>query len=252
MGSGRPRRPVVVVGRQPGANSPGVVYDDAPRPDPRGADRRPPAHFVTINPDGSPHLTIVRIGLEGDEIVSGHLPLHRKLRNVQRDPRVSLSIEVGGHNEMGLANYLVVEGDGAHHRRRRRRPAPTAGYRLHRAGRSSHRLTTRRPATSCGSRPHRVRGDQSPGPPTRRNEAADCVRSPPAGRAICGRLTRTLPRDRIGQGTEASPASWATTPISSGNGRRRRAATLEEAESKCPRAGAAWPLGGHAARWVRG
>jgi PPOX class probable F420-dependent enzyme len=68
------------------------------------------AHLVTINPDGSPHVTIVWIGLEGDEIVSGHLPLHRKLRNVQRDPRVSLSIEVGGHNEMGLANYLVVEG----------------------------------------------------------------------------------------------------------------------------------------------
>jgi PPOX class probable F420-dependent enzyme len=67
------------------------------------------AHLVTINPDGSPHVTIVWIGLEGDEIVSGHLPLHRKLRNVQRDPRVSLSIEVGGHNE-GLANYLVVEG----------------------------------------------------------------------------------------------------------------------------------------------
>ena len=68
------------------------------------------AHLVTINPDGSPHVTIVWIGLEGDEIVSGHLPFHRKLRNVQRDPRVSLSIEVGGHNEMGLANYLVVEG----------------------------------------------------------------------------------------------------------------------------------------------
>jgi hypothetical protein len=29
------------------------------------------AHLVTINPDGSPHVTIVWIGLEGDEIVSG-------------------------------------------------------------------------------------------------------------------------------------------------------------------------------------
>lgn len=29
------------------------------------------AHLVTTNPDGSPHVTIVWIGLEGDEIVSG-------------------------------------------------------------------------------------------------------------------------------------------------------------------------------------
>jgi PPOX class probable F420-dependent enzyme len=68
------------------------------------------AHLVTINPDGSPHVTIVWIGMDGDEIVSGHIPFHRKLRNVRRDPRVSLSVELGGHNEMGLANYLVVEG----------------------------------------------------------------------------------------------------------------------------------------------
>ena len=68
------------------------------------------AHLVTINPDGSPHVTIVWIGLEGDEIVSGHLPFHRKLRNVQRDPRVSLSIEVGGHNEMGLATTWWLRG----------------------------------------------------------------------------------------------------------------------------------------------
>ena len=31
------------------------------------------AHLVTLNPDGSPQVTIVWVGLEGDEIVSGHL-----------------------------------------------------------------------------------------------------------------------------------------------------------------------------------
>jgi hypothetical protein len=28
------------------------------------------AHLVTVNPDGSPQVTIVWVGLEGDEIVS--------------------------------------------------------------------------------------------------------------------------------------------------------------------------------------
>ena len=59
-------------------------------------------HLVTINPDGSPQVSIVWVGLDGDEIVTGHLPLHRKLRNVQRDPRVSLSIEGQGLNPIGL------------------------------------------------------------------------------------------------------------------------------------------------------
>ena len=124
------------------------------RPDPRGAAGHL-AHLVTI-PDGSPHVPIVWIGLEGDEIVSGHLPFHRKLRNVQRDPRVSLSIEVGGHNEMGLAKLSRLR-DGAHPRRRRR-SAPTAGYRLHRAGREVPRTFDPPPGYVLRIAPHRVRG----------------------------------------------------------------------------------------------
>ena len=68
------------------------------------------AHLVTLNPDGAPQVTIVWTGLEGDEIVTGHLVASKKVRNVQRDPRVSLSVETGGRNEMGLDNYLVVHG----------------------------------------------------------------------------------------------------------------------------------------------
>jgi PPOX class probable F420-dependent enzyme len=70
------------------------------------------AHLVTLNPDGGPQLSIVWVGLEGDEIVSGHLPFHRKLRNVQRDPRVSLSLESDSLNSIGLREYLVVHGRG--------------------------------------------------------------------------------------------------------------------------------------------
>ena len=47
------------------------------------------AHLVTLNPDGSPHVTCIWVGLEQDEIVSGHLMVdQRKLRNVARDARV--------------------------------------------------------------------------------------------------------------------------------------------------------------------
>jgi PPOX class probable F420-dependent enzyme len=68
------------------------------------------AHVVTINRDGSPHVSIVWVGLEGDEIVSGHLARYQKLANVTRDPRVSISIEGTGLSSRGLREYLVVEG----------------------------------------------------------------------------------------------------------------------------------------------
>jgi PPOX class probable F420-dependent enzyme len=68
------------------------------------------AHFVTLNPDGSPQVTCVWVGLEGDEIVSGHLGTWQKVRNIQRDPRVALSIEAKGLSELGLQEYLVVHG----------------------------------------------------------------------------------------------------------------------------------------------
>jgi PPOX class probable F420-dependent enzyme len=67
------------------------------------------AHFVTVNQDGSPQVTIVWVGLDGDEIVVGKLMEDQKVRNIRRDPRVSLSIEADG-DQMGMQNYLVVEG----------------------------------------------------------------------------------------------------------------------------------------------
>ena len=69
------------------------------------------AHLVTVDPDGTPQVTIIWVGLDGDEIVSGHLFATKKVRNVQRgDSRVAISLETGGRNEMGLDNYLVVHG----------------------------------------------------------------------------------------------------------------------------------------------
>jgi PPOX class probable F420-dependent enzyme len=69
------------------------------------------AHVVTLNHDGSPQVTCIWVGLEGDEIVSGHLrPDQRKLINVARDPRVALSIEGTEIQPPGLKQYLVVHG----------------------------------------------------------------------------------------------------------------------------------------------
>jgi PPOX class probable F420-dependent enzyme len=69
------------------------------------------AHLVTLNPDGSPQVTCIWVGLDGDEIVSGHLRAdQRKLRNVARNPSVALSIEGTEIHPPGLKEYLVVHG----------------------------------------------------------------------------------------------------------------------------------------------
>ena len=68
------------------------------------------AHLVTIDADGSPQVSVVWVGLDGDEIVAAHLPEHRKVRNVRNDSRVALSIETDKRNAMGLNEYLVIYG----------------------------------------------------------------------------------------------------------------------------------------------
>ena len=68
------------------------------------------AHLVTLNRDGSPQVSCIWVGLEGDEIVSGHLRMQQKLRNVRRDPRVALSLLGTIVQPPGLKQYLVVHG----------------------------------------------------------------------------------------------------------------------------------------------
>ena len=70
----------------------------------------PLAHLSTVEEDGAPQVSVIWIGLDGDEIVSGHLQLNRKLRNLQRDPRYVLSFE-GPRSPGGfLAPYATVRG----------------------------------------------------------------------------------------------------------------------------------------------
>jgi PPOX class probable F420-dependent enzyme len=68
----------------------------------------PLAHLSTIDPDGSPQVTVVWIGLDGDDVVSGHMARHRKLRNIERDPRVVLSFLAPRDPGVVLNEYAVL------------------------------------------------------------------------------------------------------------------------------------------------
>lgn len=68
------------------------------------------AHLVTLNADGSPQVSAVWVGLDGDEIVAAHMMGGRKIANIARDARVALSVEAAGTNSIGMANTLIVYG----------------------------------------------------------------------------------------------------------------------------------------------
>jgi PPOX class probable F420-dependent enzyme len=66
-------------------------------------------HLATISPDGTPQVTCVYVGWDGDQIVAGHLADHVKLQNIRRDPRVTLSVEADVPFE-GFSPYVVIKG----------------------------------------------------------------------------------------------------------------------------------------------
>ncbi len=68
------------------------------------------AHVTTIDPDGRPQTTLAWVGLEGDEVVFATLPDQRKLRNLRRDPRITISIQTERVTAYGLREYLVIYG----------------------------------------------------------------------------------------------------------------------------------------------
>jgi PPOX class probable F420-dependent enzyme len=76
----------------------------------KGAD----ATLVTLNPDGSPQVSVVWVALrstpDGDELVSAHLGEHKKVRNIRRDPRVAVTIVSVGASGQGMRPYLSIDG----------------------------------------------------------------------------------------------------------------------------------------------
>ena len=68
------------------------------------------AHIVSNNPDGSPQMTCVWIGLDGEEVYFATLVEHQKIRNYRRDSRVVLSVESPTEMAPGVQEYLVIYG----------------------------------------------------------------------------------------------------------------------------------------------
>ena len=64
------------------------------------------AHLATINPDGSPQVTPVWIDREGDTILFNTAKGRQKPRNLEKDPRVSISI----HNAENPYQPLTIQG----------------------------------------------------------------------------------------------------------------------------------------------
>jgi PPOX class probable F420-dependent enzyme len=68
----------------------------------------PLVHLSTINADGSPQVSVIWIGRDGDQLVSGHMSRYLKLRNIERDPRVVLSFDAPREPGVFLSPYAVL------------------------------------------------------------------------------------------------------------------------------------------------
>lgn len=77
----------------------------------QGAD----ATLVTLNPDGSPQVSLVWVALQstpdGDELVTAHLAEHKKVRNIRNDPRVAVTIVSLDRPSQGMRPYLSITGN---------------------------------------------------------------------------------------------------------------------------------------------
>ena len=76
----------------------------------KGAD----ATLVTLNPDGSPQVSVVWVALQstpdGDELVTAHLAEHKKVRNVRNDLRVAVTIVSVDDPGQEMRPYLAING----------------------------------------------------------------------------------------------------------------------------------------------
>lgn len=64
------------------------------------------ATVATIEPDGTPQLSIVWVGRDGGDVLFSTLRGRRKTRNLERDPRASILV----HDRENPYTYLDVRG----------------------------------------------------------------------------------------------------------------------------------------------
>jgi PPOX class probable F420-dependent enzyme len=71
----------------------------------------PLGHLVTLNEDGTPHITLTWAGFDGDELeMATFHPEQRKVNNMRRDPRIVVSFQANQYEGPGLHPYLVIQG----------------------------------------------------------------------------------------------------------------------------------------------
>ncbi|WP_457033930.1 PPOX class F420-dependent oxidoreductase [Kitasatospora sp. P5_F3] len=66
-----------------------VIFNEAVR---ALLDAPVPAVLATVNPDGGPQTSVVWVGRDGDELVISSAAGRRKVRNLEREPRASLTV----------------------------------------------------------------------------------------------------------------------------------------------------------------
>lgn len=74
-------------------------------------EQAPLGHVVTLDEDGSPHVTVAWFDASPDGLVFATLFDQRKLVNLRRDPRITVSFEGRETNDIGMLNYVVIHGE---------------------------------------------------------------------------------------------------------------------------------------------
>lgn len=71
----------------------------------------PLAHVITLNEDGTAHVSLAWAGVEGDQVVFASFFDQRKIANLRRDPRITMSFQANDNPEKEFLHpYLVVRG----------------------------------------------------------------------------------------------------------------------------------------------
>jgi PPOX class probable F420-dependent enzyme len=81
----------------------GITLNDETR---RLLDGKHYAVLATINPDGAPQTSVMWLGRDGDDVLFSTVAGRRKHRNLERDPRASVSIIDSEDPE----NYVELRG----------------------------------------------------------------------------------------------------------------------------------------------
>src|SRR3954447_6266699 len=74
----------------------------------------PLAHLSTINADGSPQVSVIWLGVDGDDLVTSHMSRKQlNLPNIEGAPRVVLSLEAPRQPGVFLAEHAVIRASAA-------------------------------------------------------------------------------------------------------------------------------------------